>query len=72
MEQERKDSLWLADHAQELVEKYPDHWIAGYKGRIVAIGDDSEQVVKLAKESEGMACRPVVQFVEGGTYVYNY
>lgn len=69
-EQDRLDSLWMTEHAQELVEKYPDRWVAVYKGRVVAVGDDAAEASRLARKWEGPDCRPVIQFVEGKAYVY--
>jgi hypothetical protein len=69
-ERDRLDSQWMTEHAQELVEKYPDRWVAVYKCRVVAVGDNAAEVARLAKEREGQDCQPVIAFVEGKAYVY--
>jgi hypothetical protein len=69
-EQGKKDSQWMSEHTQELVDRYAGKWIAVYKGEVVAVGDNSQEVVELAKEQKGAGCTPVTEFVVGGKYVY--
>lgn len=69
-QQGREDSQWMSEHAQELVDKYTGKWIAVYRSEVVAVGDDSQEVVRLAKEQKGPHCTPVVEFVVSGKYVY--
>lgn len=69
-EQGGEDFEWLIAHSQELVEKYPDSWIAVYQGEVVGVGTSAAEAVRLAQTAKGPDCWPVVRFVEGGAYVY--
>jgi len=69
-EQGKEDSQWMSEHAQELVDRYTGKWIAVYKGEVVAVGGDAQEVVRLAKERRGRDCTPVIEFVVSGKYVY--
>ena len=48
-----EDQRWTADHWMELVERYPDRWIAVFDGEVIAAGKDGEQVMREAREKTG-------------------
>jgi ubiquinone/menaquinone biosynthesis C-methylase UbiE len=69
-EQGKRDFEWLVAHAQELVKMYPDQWVAVYQGEVVGIGKSGEDALQQARDRIEPGGRPVVNFVEGGAYVY--
>ena len=69
-EQGKRDFEWLVAHAQELVKMYPDQWVAVYQGEVVGICKSGEDSLQQARDRIEPGGRPVVNFVEGGAYVY--
>ncbi len=48
-----KDRRWMMEHHQELVEQFPDQWVAVFKAKVVAAGKDLSEVVRVAHEVTG-------------------
>jgi len=44
-----QDIRWLREHAQELQDKYPDMYIAVYRGKVVAADKEFGKVCERAK-----------------------
>ena len=63
-----KDSQWVSDHIQELMEKYPDEWILVHNGKIIAHHEELDPVWEKANEM-GLE-QPYFRLVEGGVRVY--
>lgn len=63
------DAEWIAQHYRGLSRKYSNKWVAVHKGRVVAVGDDSGSVERLAQERTGFPDIPV-QLVDDGTVIY--
>lgn len=53
------DDEWLADHLDELVERYPGRVIAIHQGVIIAIGDSEAAVYRQLRE-RGIDPMPLV------------
>lgn len=49
--------------------EYPNKWIAVHKGKVVAVGDDSGSVERLAREKTGYRDIPV-DFLDDGTIIF--
>jgi len=41
-----KDHNWLSEYHAELLEKYPDQWVAVFKEKIVGAGPDLNQIIE--------------------------
>ena len=68
--QEYLDDLkWARAHYSELVDKYPDKWVAIVEAKIVAVGDSINGIREEAKRTTGRIRVPVM-FVECGSHVY--
>ncbi|MDZ7289678.1 MAG: DUF5678 domain-containing protein [candidate division KSB1 bacterium] len=63
-----RDRQWVADHMQELVEKYPDQWIMVYKGEVIAHGE--EVWSKWRKADELGLEQPYISLIEREVHVY--
>lgn len=63
-----RDREWVSEHIQELVEKYPNQWIAVYKGEVCAHGETLGPVYDKAKELS--LEQPYINFIERDIYVY--
>lgn len=53
------DDEWLADHLDELVERYPGRVIAVCQGVIIAVGDSEVEVYRHLRE-QGIDPMPLV------------
>ena len=65
-----RDEDWLDAHLSELVEQYPDKWVAVVNERVAAIGEDMGEGRRKAKEQFPDA-EPVVWLLEGTIRVYS-
>jgi hypothetical protein len=63
-----RDRDWVSEHIQELIEKYPNQWIAVYKGEVHAHHENLGPVYDRAKEL-GLV-QPFMSFIERDIYVY--
>lgn len=63
------DREWVYQNYMELEKKYPNKWIAVFKGRIISSGDIPHKVRKLAEKKTPARCLPVM-FIEKGTHIY--
>jgi hypothetical protein len=63
-----RDMQWVADHMNELVEKYPNQWIAVHKGEVIAQGEEAFDVWQNAGKL-GLG-QPYLWLVEKGIHVY--
>ncbi len=64
-----RDAQWIARHYRELSRKYANRWVAVHKGRVVAVGDDSGSVERIAQQRTGFLDIPV-QLVDDGTIIF--
>src|SRR5690349_19897553 len=64
-----RDRRWIIRHASELTTEYPNKWVAVCKGRVVAVGEDSGSVERLARERTGSADIPV-ELMDDGTIIF--
>jgi hypothetical protein len=46
MDQFTQDRLYVGRHRDELLQQYPDQWVAVYNQQVVGAAKDPEQVVK--------------------------
>lgn len=60
-----EDSRWIEQHYSELVEKYPDQWIAVVNKRVIAHGKDRAKVKKTTMARKKRGDFPLV-FIECG------
>lgn len=63
-----RDREWVSEHIQELVEKYPNQWIAVYKGEVLAYDQKLGPVYDKAKALN--LVQPYISFIERDIYVY--
>lgn len=64
-----RDRRWTMRHYKQLSIEYPNKWVAVHKGRVVAVGDDSGSVKRLAQQRTGFMDIPV-QLVDDGTIIF--
>lgn len=64
-----EDRNWAYEHINELAIKYPNQWVAIFQKRVVATGESSVEVEKLAEKRSGRADNPLI-FVEKGCHIY--
>ncbi len=64
-----RDTRWIVRHAKKLSIEYPNKWVAVHKGRVVAVGDDSGTVKRLAQQRTGFLDIPV-EFLDDGTIIF--
>lgn len=63
-EQMRKDHKYFSLHRDELLEKYPDQWVSVYKGEVIAVDVDRDE---LAKKIDALGLHrtlPETKFIE--------
>jgi len=48
-----EDQRWISEHILELIEKYPDQWVAVFHGEVIAAGKNLGEVERLAHEKTG-------------------
>ena len=65
----QSDSDWAIENYSDLMEAYPDQWVAVHLCRVVASGTDLAEVEERATRETGCEEMPVV-YVEGDAYVY--
>lgn len=58
-----KDVKWMREHSFELQERYPDMYIAVYKGRVVAADKDLKKVYDKARP---YGERAIIKYVFSG------
>ncbi|MCK4613254.1 MAG: hypothetical protein KAU14_00500 [Thermoplasmata archaeon] len=63
------DMRWGRKHYQELIEKYPDKWVAIVGKTVIAVGDGIKQVRRVALQKTERE-HIVTLFVECGDHVY--
>jgi len=61
-----QDIRWLREHSQELQEKYPDMYVAVYKGKVIAVDKEFGRVYKKVKE---LGEKAVVEYIFSGDLV---
>lgn len=64
-----RDERWLFANLADLVEKYPDEWVAVLGEKVVAHGDSLSDVTKEVEAAFPNA-KPVYWLVEGTPRVY--
>ncbi|MCX6022465.1 MAG: DUF5678 domain-containing protein [Chloroflexi bacterium] len=50
LERFRDDALYLDKHRQELLDQYPERWVAVYEHQIVAVAKDMQKLVEKVKQ----------------------
>ena len=63
-EQMKNDHKYFSVHRNELLEKYPDQWVSVYKGQIIAVDVDRDE---LAKKIDALGLHrtlPETKFIE--------
>lgn len=67
-----EDLEWKRKHHSELLEKYPDMWVAIVDKKIVSAGKDLGEVEREAEEKTGIDRKKIpVSFVESGARIYD-
>jgi hypothetical protein len=64
-----RDYQWLVRNYATLVREHPKKWVAVHKGEVVAVGDDSGGVERMAQQRTGVSDVPV-DFLNDGTVIY--
>ena len=64
-----EDMRWALDHYQELMEEYPEMWVAVVDKKVVSSGYHIAKIEKIASKETGRPHIPVL-FVEGSPHVY--
>jgi hypothetical protein len=64
------DGEWAIQNITMLTEKYPDEWVVIFGKRVVAHGEDLDQVL-FTTQSQGLQS-PLIKFIERGIRVYKY
>ncbi len=64
-----KEEAWAFQHWGELVKKYPDQWIAYWKGKVLAHGKDLSQVLEKSHQQVNLEDIPHL-FIEKGIHIY--
>ena len=55
-----EDSRWAHDHIGDLIEKYPNRWVAVVNKKVVATGKIIGEVERIAQEKTGIVEFPVI------------
>lgn len=63
-----RDQQWVSEHMYELVEKYPNQWIAVYQGQVMGQGEEAFKIWKNADKLN--LGQPYLWFVEREVHVY--
>ncbi len=63
------DRDWIIEHYSELMEEYPDEWIAVYNQTVVSHGKNGEEVLSEGRERTGKKTIAMM-FIECGSHVY--
>ena len=63
------DDRWAKEHYVELVERYPEKWVAVVNGEVVSVGDGPSDVREEARRKTGER-HIAVMFIEGGLNLY--
>lgn len=67
-----KDLEWKRKHHTELLEKYPDMWVAIVNNKVVSAGKDLGDVEREAEKKTGKSRKEIaVSFVESGAHIYD-
>ena len=45
LERFHNDGLWFSDHYNELLEEYPDHWVAIYHKEVVGTSPNPDELL---------------------------
>ena len=61
MEQFHRDTQYYAAHWEELLEQYPEHWVAIYKEQVVGTSTDFKQLLIELKEAGIPAGRVLIK-----------
>lgn len=64
-----EDMRWALDHYQELMEEYPEMWIAVVDSKVVSSGHNIAEIKQIASKETDRLHIPVL-FVEGSPHVY--
>jgi hypothetical protein len=59
----RKDTRWYNDHYEELLENYPDHWVAVYDQELVAASPDEDEMFAELKRKGVLATKAYITFL---------
>lgn len=62
-------SKWISEHLVDLVSKYPNHWVAVYRGRVVG----ADPGLGNAQDAAEKSCPPsdiAYRFVDNGTLIF--
>lgn len=62
------DLKWGEKQHTKFLEKYRDQWVAIQNKKVIAFGNNLEEVERVAKQKTGKDA-PVI-FVEGGEHIY--
>ncbi|HDS45257.1 MAG TPA: hypothetical protein ENN68_04065 [Methanomicrobia archaeon] len=67
-----EDLEWKRKHHSELLEKYPDMWVAIVDKKVVSAGKDLGKVESEAEKKTGIERKKIpVSFVESGAHIYD-
>lgn len=64
-----EDKQWAIDNHTDLVEKYPDLWVAVVNKTVIAAGDSIKKIKEEARHKTGESYIPVF-FVESSANIY--
>ena len=72
LERFSNDGQWYSDHYDELLERYPDHWIAIYHQEVVAASTEAEEMFVELKRKGMKATRAFIKFIstEDQTWIF--
>ncbi len=60
---------WVKENLSDLVDRYPDQWIAVEGERVVAAGPDLGEVTREA-ERQSTSCDIVYEFIASGSMIF--
>jgi hypothetical protein len=65
-----EDHKWISEHHRELVEQYPDQWVAVFKGEVISAGRVLAEVERTAEAKTGER-NVAIDLVEAGIKSYS-
>jgi hypothetical protein len=60
------DIKWIREHSQKLQEKYPDMYVAVYKGKVVAA---DKEFRKVCEKTRSLGEKAIIKYVFSGDLV---
>ena len=60
----RSSQISFSGQRQELIEKYPNYWVAFHEGRRVAFGKSLDSVFKAADENSILRGKMVIRYLD--------